>query len=73
LLLSVGLWYRSVWFLLWVAAIVSPGLIFFVRKYEERELEVRFGSAYRDYRLRTPFLWPRNPSPATRQTRNPQA
>lgn len=73
LLLSVGLWYRSVWFLLWVAAIVSPGVIFFVRKYEERELEVRFGSAYRDYRLRTPFLWPRNPSPVTRQTRNPQA
>ena len=33
LLLSVGLWYRSVWFLLWVTAIVSPGLIFFVRGY----------------------------------------
>ena len=66
-LLSVGLWYRSVWFLLWFAVIVCPGWILFVRKYEERELEIRFGSAYRDYRMRTPFLWPRKPSPDTQQ------
>jgi len=73
LLLSVGLWYRSVWFLLWAAVIVCPGWIFFVRKYEERELEVRFGSAYRDYRMRTPFLWPRKPSPDTPQKCSLQA
>lgn len=56
LLLSVGLWYRSVWFLLLVAISVSPGWIFSVRMYEERELEIRFGRAYRGYRARTPFL-----------------
>jgi len=73
LLLSVGLWYRSVWFLLWVTVIVCSGWIFFVREYEERELEVRFGTAYRDYRMRTPFLWPRKPSPDTQQRCNLQA
>jgi len=69
-LLSVRLGYRSVRFLLWVAISVSPGWIFFVRLYEERELEIRFGRAYRGYRARTPFLWPRKPWPAGPQTNN---
>jgi protein-S-isoprenylcysteine O-methyltransferase Ste14 len=38
---------------------VFPGWIFFVKRYEERELEIRFGEFYVDYRARTPFLWPR--------------
>jgi hypothetical protein len=42
-ILSVGLQYRSTWFVLWVILIVSPGWIFFVRIYEERELQIRFG------------------------------
>jgi protein-S-isoprenylcysteine O-methyltransferase Ste14 len=63
LLLSVGLRYRSLWFVLWVIVIVSPGWIFFVRKYEERELETRFGAPYMTYRARTPLLWPRKPHP----------
>ena len=29
-----------------------------VKIYEERELELRFGEAYRDYRAKTPFLVP---------------
>ena len=61
LLLSVGFRYRSVWFVLWVILIVSPGWIFFVNIYEERELEIRFGAPCVDYRLRTPLLWPRKP------------
>jgi protein-S-isoprenylcysteine O-methyltransferase Ste14 len=61
LLLSVGLRYRSVWFVAWVIVSVSPGWIFFVRKYEERELEIRFGASYVAYRARTPLLWPRKP------------
>ena len=56
LLLSVGLWYRSVCILLRAAVSVSPGWVFFVRMYEQRELDIRFGSAYREYRGRTPFL-----------------
>lgn len=63
LLLSLGLRYRSLWFVLWVILIVSPGWIFFARFYEERELKIRFGSPYAEYRKRTPFLWPHKPRP----------
>jgi protein-S-isoprenylcysteine O-methyltransferase Ste14 len=68
LIFSIGLWHRSLWFVVWMAISVSPALIFFVRRYEERELEIRFGDAYRNYRARTPFLWPRRPlsTPRTR-------
>lgn len=68
-LLSLGLWYRSLRFVVWLAVSVSPGWIFFVKIYEERELEIRFGSAYRDYRARTPVLWPRQPRPAGKPAR----
>jgi protein-S-isoprenylcysteine O-methyltransferase Ste14 len=63
LLLSVGLRYRSAWFVLWVILIVSPGWIYFVRIYEERELEIRFGASYLEYKARTPLLLPRKPRP----------
>ncbi len=59
--LSLGLWHGSAWGVLWIAVGVTPGWIFFVRTYEERELEIRFGSSYAEYRARTPFLWPRRP------------
>jgi protein-S-isoprenylcysteine O-methyltransferase Ste14 len=55
---AVGLWVQSALFLLWHLALLSPALLFFVRVYEERELEIRFGEAYRRYRASTPFLWP---------------
>lgn len=61
LLLSIGLRYRSLWFLLWILLIVTPGWLFFVKKYEERELEIRFGPSYLAYKERTPFLLPRPP------------
>jgi len=58
LLVSVGLRYRTIWFVVWVIVIVSPAWIFFVKVYEERELEIRFGSSYLAYKERTPFLVP---------------
>jgi len=61
LLVSVGLRYRSIWFVVWVIVIVSAGWIFFVKVYEERELEIRFGSSYLAYKARTPFLLPGRP------------
>ena len=61
LLLSVGLRYRSIWFVVWVMLIVSPGWIFFVKVYEERELGLRFGDSYLKYKARTPMLLPRWP------------
>jgi protein-S-isoprenylcysteine O-methyltransferase Ste14 len=61
--LSLVLWHPSTWGVLWVIVCVTPGWIFFVRVYEERELEIRFGPSYAEYRKQTPFLWPRRPRP----------
>jgi protein-S-isoprenylcysteine O-methyltransferase Ste14 len=57
-LFAVGLWLQSALFLLWHVALVTPVLLFYVKVYEERELEIRFGEAYRVYRASTPFFWP---------------
>ena len=55
---SLGIWFRSLLFVLWVLVVFTPAVLFFIRVYEERELEIRFGEAYRMYRAATPFLWP---------------
>jgi len=60
-LLSLGIWFQSALFVVWVIVVFAPALLFFVRVYEERELEIRFGASYLEYRSRTPFLFPRKP------------
>jgi protein-S-isoprenylcysteine O-methyltransferase Ste14 len=60
-LLSLGIWFQSVLFVLWALVLFSPALLVFVKVYEERELEMRFGAAYRAYKSRTPMLFPRRP------------
>lgn len=60
-LIAVGLWLRSTLFVLWVIAVAIPAVLVFLKVYEERELEIRFGEAYREYREKTPMLWPRRP------------
>jgi protein-S-isoprenylcysteine O-methyltransferase Ste14 len=59
--LSLGIWFRSALFLLWVLILVVPALLFIVKIYEERELELRFGASYLEYKSRTPMLFPRRP------------
>jgi protein-S-isoprenylcysteine O-methyltransferase Ste14 len=59
--LSLGIWFQSVLFVLWVLILFAPALLFFVKVYEERELEIRFGASYLEYKSRTPMLFPRNP------------
>jgi protein-S-isoprenylcysteine O-methyltransferase Ste14 len=59
--LSLGIWYRSVLFVLWVLFLVTPALLFFLKVYEERELELRFGASYLVYKSKTPMLFPRKP------------
>ena len=51
----------------WVTTFVhfSPTLLFFVKVYEERELEIRFGPSYQDYKARTPMLFPKKPGGRT--------
>jgi protein-S-isoprenylcysteine O-methyltransferase Ste14 len=61
LLLSTGIWFQSVLFVLWVLILVTPALLVFVKLYEERELEIRFGTSYLEYKSRTPMLFPRKP------------
>jgi protein-S-isoprenylcysteine O-methyltransferase Ste14 len=60
-LMSVGLRLQSLLFVVWVVVLVAPAWIVFLKMYEERELEIRFGDGYREYKARTPFLWPRRP------------
>jgi protein-S-isoprenylcysteine O-methyltransferase Ste14 len=60
--LSLGIWFQSALFVLWVLIEFEPAIFFFVKIYEERELEIRFGQSYRDYKAKTAFLWPRRPT-----------
>ena len=61
LLLSLGIWFQSTLFVLWVLILFTPALLVFVKVYEERELEIRFGTSYVEYKSRTPMLFPRKP------------
>ena len=61
LLLSLGIWFQSAFFVLWVLILFTPALLVFVKAYEERELEIRFGASYLEYKSRTPMLFPRKP------------
>jgi protein-S-isoprenylcysteine O-methyltransferase Ste14 len=60
-LLSLGIWFQSVLFVVWALFLFAPALLFFVKVYEERELEIRFGASYREYKSRTPMLFPGRP------------
>jgi protein-S-isoprenylcysteine O-methyltransferase Ste14 len=61
-LLGLGLWLKSNLFVLWLLIVLSPAIFIFLRVYEERELEIRFGDAYLAYKAETPMLWPGRPS-----------
>jgi protein-S-isoprenylcysteine O-methyltransferase Ste14 len=60
-LLSLGIWFKSALFVLWVLFLFAPALLFFVKVFEERELEIRFGESYLEYKSKTPMLFPRKP------------
>jgi protein-S-isoprenylcysteine O-methyltransferase Ste14 len=61
LFLSLGIWFQSALFELWVLIVFAPAYLFFVKVYEERELEIRFGASYLEYKSRTPMFFPRKP------------
>ena len=60
-LVSLGLYFQSALFVVWALALVTPAFLVFLKVYEERELELRFGEPYRKYKSRTPMLIPRKP------------
>jgi protein-S-isoprenylcysteine O-methyltransferase Ste14 len=60
-LLAIGIWFQSALFVAWVLLLVTPAWLAFVKVYEERELEIRFGAPYLEYKAKTPLLFPRRP------------
>jgi protein-S-isoprenylcysteine O-methyltransferase Ste14 len=60
-LLALGIWFQSALFVLWVLILFTPAYLVFLKMYEERELEIRFGASYLEYKSRTPMLFPRKP------------
>lgn len=60
-LAALGLWFQSFLFVAWALLLVAPAWLYFVKAYEERELEVRFGQPYLDYKARTSVLFPCRP------------
>ncbi len=58
---ALGIWFQSAAFVLWALVVFAPALLFFVKRFEERELELRFGASYLEYKARTPMLIPRRP------------
>jgi len=60
-LVGLGLWFKSTLFLVWVIILVCPVIFLFLKVYEERELEIRFGEDYLKYKAGTPMFIPRKP------------
>jgi protein-S-isoprenylcysteine O-methyltransferase Ste14 len=58
-IIGIGLLIGSSFFTLWSLIGFIPAIIFWLRFVEERELEMRFGQSYREYKERVPFLFPR--------------
>jgi protein-S-isoprenylcysteine O-methyltransferase Ste14 len=56
---ATGLVTGSLFFTLFSLIAVLPAIIFFLKYFEESELEIRFGQPYREYKKKVPFLIPR--------------
>lgn len=59
--LSLGIYFQSTFFVLWMLFLVTPSMLIFIKVFEERELEIRFGESYLKYKSTTPMLFPRRP------------
>jgi len=53
---AAALWLQSLHALVWAVLWFAPAWVLFVKFYEERELEVRYGKPYLEYKSRTPFF-----------------
>jgi len=58
-LLGVGLMAHSTYFFFFNLLLLVPSHIYYVRYFEEFEVELRLGEPYIEYKQRTPFLIPK--------------
>jgi protein-S-isoprenylcysteine O-methyltransferase Ste14 len=58
LYVGVGLLFHSLGAVL-LALVFAIGLLIYIKRIEEKEMEIRFGQEYLEYKQRTPFLIPR--------------
>jgi protein-S-isoprenylcysteine O-methyltransferase Ste14 len=56
---GLALSFRSTYLLCYVVVALVPAHIFYLRYFEEMELELRFGESYMRYKQTVPFLLPR--------------
>jgi protein-S-isoprenylcysteine O-methyltransferase Ste14 len=56
--IAIGLLIGSSFFTLWSLIGFTSAIIFWLKFFEECELEMRFGQSYREYKQRVPFLFP---------------
>ncbi len=56
--IGMGLFAGSTFFTLWSLLAFIPAHVFFLKYFEESELEIRFGQSYVEYKKRVPFLIP---------------
>lgn len=59
MLLGVGLMAHSTYFFFFNLLIVIPSHIFYIKYFEEFEVELRLGDSYIEYKRQTPFLIPK--------------
>jgi len=59
-LLSLGIWFQSALFVLWVLISVLHRIAVLRKVFEERELEFRFGASYLETKRRRQCLFPEN-------------
>lgn len=48
--ISLGIWFQSILFILWDLILFAPALLVFVKVFEEREVGIRFGASYQEYK-----------------------
>jgi protein-S-isoprenylcysteine O-methyltransferase Ste14 len=72
-LIGLGLWLQSALFLVWLLVVVSPAFFIYLKVFEERELEIRFGESYLEYKTKTPMFIPRKPQDDPTEVKNEHA
>jgi protein-S-isoprenylcysteine O-methyltransferase Ste14 len=59
--IGIGLVTRSTYLTLAAGLVAIPAHVFYLKYFEEYELELRMGSPYIEYKREVPFLLPRFP------------